>query len=113
MTPSATVADSSDSMAPNTAMVTAGPTRLLMVSHDRAGTVASGSSEWMLKRSPMVSMEVMPAYCLSSRATTVMMMIATSEPGTFLLKRGVRAMMTTLATPITVLQRSIWLRWLK
>src|SRR5574344_297921 len=95
-------------MAPNTAIVTAGPTNPLMVSHERAGNVASGSSEWMLKRSPIVSMVVTPAYCLSNKAATVMIIIATNEPGTFLLTRGVSAMIMTLATPITVLQRSIF-----
>ena len=41
-------------------MVSAGDTRLLMISHDRAGTVALGNSLLMEKRSPMVSMLVTP-----------------------------------------------------
>ena len=81
MTPSATVADSSDSIAPRTAMVTAGPTSPLTVSHVSSGTTAPGSVELMLKRSPMVSTLVTPAYCFSSRTATVMMIMATSEPG--------------------------------
>ena len=81
ITPSATVADSSDSMAPSTAIVTAGPTNPLIVSHVSSGTTAPGRVELMLKRSPMVSMVVTPAYSLSSRATMVMRIIATNEPG--------------------------------
>ena len=60
ITPSATVAESSDSMAPSTAMVSAGGTRLFMVSHVIAGTCMSGMSLLTLKRSPMVSMVVTP-----------------------------------------------------
>ena len=81
-------------------MVSAGETRLLMVSQFISGTCAEGSSLLMAKRSPIVSMVVTPANCLSSNATTVMMMMATSEPGIFLLKRGVMAMTTTLKMPI-------------
>ena len=106
MTPSATVADSSDSMAPSTAMVIAGATRLFIVSHVITGTCTSGMALLTLKRSPMVSMLVMPAYCFRSRAAMVITMIATSEPGIFLLNFGVMAMIITLTTPTNEHQRS-------
>ena len=113
MTPSATVADSSDSMAPSTAMVSAGATSPLTVSQVSSGTVAPGSCELMLKRSPMVSMLVTPAYCFSSRAAMVMRMMATSEPGMRLLNFGVTAMMATLTRPTRALHRSMVCRFWK
>ena len=113
MTPSATVAESRLSMAPRMAMVNAGATRPLIVSHDNSGTTASGSSDEMLKRSPMVSMVVMPAYCFSSSTTMVITMMAISEPGMRLLNLGVVAMMAMLASPTPVLQGSMWVRFWK
>ena len=115
MTPSATVADNRLSMAPNTAMVTAGPTSPLMVSHDRAGTTAPGSVELMLKRSPMVSMVVTPAYSFSNKAATVITTMATSEPGSaFSGERlnmranvGHRAISITLTIPTNALHGSM------
>ena len=116
MTPSATVADSSDSMAPRMAMVMAGDTRPLMVSHDRAGTVAPGSWLDIEKRSPMVSMVVTPAYCFSSRATMVITIMAISEPGSFPRNEergrspvsfGHKAMRATLPMPTAALQQSM------
>ena len=96
-------------------MVTAGPTSRLMVSHDSSGTTAPGSDELMLKRSPMVSTVVTPAYCFSSSAATVMMTMATSEPGSDLrgdrrnmrASMGHRAMMATLPTPTKADHQSI------
>ena len=117
MTPSATVAESSDSMAPRMAMVMAGETSPLTTSHVSWGTCAPGSSLEMEKRSPMVSMEVTPAYCLSSSAATVIRMMAISEPGSFWSKeeRGLRkratlfqpAIMTTETMPTPALHQSI------
>ena len=107
MTPSATVADNSDSIAPNTAMVMAGATNSLMVSHERTGTTAPGNWELMLNLSPIVSILLTPAYCLSNNATTVITTMATNEPGIRLLYFGMRAMMTTLANPTNVLHTSI------
>ena len=62
ITPSATVADNSDSIAPNTAMVTATGNKFLMASQFNVGTTASGSSELIVKRSPMVGMQSIPPY---------------------------------------------------
>ena len=106
MTPSATAADSRLSMAPSMAMVRAGDTRLLTVSHVMFGISACGRELLMEKRSPMVSMVVTPAYCFSSSATTVITMMAISEPGIFLLILGISMMTATLATPMTELHRS-------
>ena len=61
VTPSATVAESSDSIAPRMAMVTAGEISPLIVSQVMLGTLASGKAALMLKRSPMVATEVTPA----------------------------------------------------
>ena len=61
VTPSATVADSSDSMAPSTAMVIAAGSSPFIPSHERAGMTASGSWELIVNRSPMVSTESIPA----------------------------------------------------
>ena len=107
ITPSATVAESSDSMAPSTAIVIAGPTSILIVSHERAGTVAEGRVELMSKRSPMVSMVVTPAYSFSRSTTTVTRMMATSEPGIFFSTRCDRTIITILAMPIPALHGSI------
>ena len=71
-----------------------------------AGTCTSGMALLTLKRSPMVSMLVMPAYCLRSRAAMVITMIATSEPGIFLLNFGVMAIITTLTMPTSEHHRS-------
>ena len=65
------------------AMVIAGDTSPFITSHDKAGTCASGSWLEIEKRSPIVSIVVMPAYCLSSRAATVMTMMAIRLPGSF------------------------------
>ena len=107
MTPSATVADSSDSMAPRMAMVNAGDTRLFIVSHVIGGTCASGSSLLIENLSPMVSIDVTPAKFFSSSAATVITIMAISEPGIFLLKRGVTAISSTLATPMMALHMSM------
>ena len=107
MTPSATAADSRLSMAPSMAMVRAGDTRLLMVAHVISGTCASGSCPLIEKRSPMVSMLSTPANCLSSSATTVIRMMAMSDPGIFLLNLGVMEMTTTLTTPMRAHQGSM------
>ena len=64
-----------------------------------AGTCMLGISLLTLKRSPMVSIDVMPQYCFSSKAAIVMTMMATSEPGIFLLNLGVMAIIITLTIP--------------
>ena len=61
MTPSATVAESSDSMAPSTAIVKAEGISRLIVSMLKASPSGFGSEALIVKRSPMVSIEVMPA----------------------------------------------------
>src|SRR5574344_126051 len=98
-------------MAPSTAMVTAGETRFLMVSHVIAGTCAAGS--WLLieNRSPMVSIVITPANCLSNHATIVITIMAISEPGTFSQQRGITTIITTLDNPTIVLQKSIELKF--
>ena len=91
-----------------------------LLSHVKAGTVASGSCELMLKRSPMVSMLSTPAYIFNNKATRVMTMMATREPGIFLINdnraltvdnffdsMGHAPMRATLTRPITALQASI------
>ena len=98
MTPSATAADSNDSMAPSTAMVMATGNRFFTASQLRVGTVASGKAAWMLKRSPIVSMQVMPPYCLRHHTATVTRTMATNEPGIFFENFGVTAMMKMLTT---------------
>ena len=106
MTPSATAAESKLSIAPRMAMVSAGDTRLLMVSHVICGMSACGSELLMEKRSPIVSIVVTPAYCLSNNARTVIMMMATSEPGIFLFIFGISMMTATLAIPTMELHKS-------
>ena len=60
ITPSATVADSNDSIAPNTAIVIATGNNSLIASQSRAGTTASGNSDLIVKRSPIVWMQSIP-----------------------------------------------------
>ena len=55
----------------------------------------------------MVSIDVMPQYCLSSKAAIVITMIATSEPGIFLLNRGVSVIITMLTMPTIAVHQSI------
>lgn len=88
MTPSATVAESRDSMAPSTAMVMAGDTSCLMAVQFRSGTFMPGSSALMEKRSPMVSTLVARPYCFSRYTPTVITMMAMSEPGHFVRNPG-------------------------
>ena len=96
ITPSATVADSKDSMAPSTAIVMATGNKFFIASQSRAGITASGSSARMLKRSPMVSIQSMPPYTFISQTATVTTMMAISDPGIFFENRGVMAMMKIL-----------------
>src|SRR5574344_413384 len=107
ITPSATVAERRLSMAPRIAMVMAGDTSCLIVSHVISGTWASGSSLDIEKRSPIVSILLIPAKFFNNKATTVMRIMATSEPGIFLLKRGVMAITTTLTIPIMAVHMSV------
>ena len=62
VTPSATVADSNDSMAPSTAIVTATGNRFLIASQFSSGTAAPGRLGRIVKRSPIVSMPSIPPY---------------------------------------------------
>ena len=55
----------------------------------------------------MVSIDVTPAKFFSSSAATVITIMAISEPGIFLLKRGVTAISSTLATPMMALHMSM------
>ena len=96
VTPSATVADSNDSIAPNTAIVMATGNKSLMASQLRVGMAASGNSDLMVKRSPMVSMESMPAYVFNTYTPIVTTIIAIREPGIFFENRGVMAIMMML-----------------
>ena len=107
ITPSATVADKRLSMAPNMAMVIAGDTSCLIVSHVISGTWALGSSLEIENLSPMVSMLPIPPKFFNNNATIVINMMATREPGIFLLNRGVMAMTITLAIPIMAVHRSV------
>ncbi len=86
VTPSATVADSNDSIAPNTAIVMATGNKSLMASQLRVGMAALGNSDLMVKRSPMVSMESMPAYVFNTYTPIVTTIIAIREPGIFFRK---------------------------
>ena len=96
ITPSATVAESKDSMAPNTAIVMATGNKFLMASQFSEGTTASGNSELIVKRSPMVSIQSMPPYTFIRYTAIVTTIMAIREPGTFFENLGVMAMMTTL-----------------
>ena len=60
ITPSATVADNKDSIAPSTAMVIATGNNSLIASQLRAGTTASGNSDLIVNRSPIVWMQSIP-----------------------------------------------------
>ena len=109
MIPSATVAESSDSIAPSMAMVMAGDIRLWMVSQVIPGTATSGSSELMLNRSPIVAMLSMPAYFFRRKTMTVISTMAMSEPGIFFENFGVMAMIKILNTPTSVDHQSmVW-----
>ena len=55
-------ADSNDSMAPSTAIVTATGNRFLIASQFSSGTAAPGRLDRIVKRSPIVSMPSMPPY---------------------------------------------------
>ena len=86
-------------MAPSMAITIAGWARRVMVSQLRLGTAGCGRLEEMVKRSPMVSMPSMPRR-LRMSATTVIRMMATSEPGMRRLILGVNTMTRMLHTPI-------------
>ena len=112
MTPSATVAESNDSMAPRMAIVMAGDTSDLMTSHVSEGTSAPGNWLDIENLSPIVSIDTTPAYCFSSRAAIVITIIAISEPGSFDNAEcpaifGHKAIIATLNTPTPALQLSI------
>ena len=81
-------------------MTIAGAINDFIVLIDNAGIVASGSLLLIAKWSPIVVIEVTPAYSLSNNAATVIMIIAMSDPGIFLLNFGDIAMTITLAIPI-------------
>ena len=83
ITPSATVAESSDSMAPSMAMVNAVGKSVSMTSKFITGAAAFGSDGSMVNRSPMVSMPVMPNFSRRKYTITVITTIAMSEPGIF------------------------------
>jgi len=97
ITPSATVADKRDSIAPSTAMVIAAGSKPFIASQFSVGTSAPGNCAFILKRSPIVSMESTPTYVLSTYTNKVMAMIAISDPGIFLENLGVIAMIMILA----------------
>ena len=98
MTPSATAAESSDSMAPSMAMIMAGWARRVMLSQVIRGTSGCGRADEMVKRSPMVSMPSMPRD-FRPRAARVMRIMATREPGMRRLTLGVNTMIRMLHTP--------------
>ena len=94
-------------------MVMAGDTSPLITSQVSWGICAPGNWLEIEKRSPMVSMEVMPAYCLSNRAAMVIKMMAIRLPGNFFNRsllcdnRGQRAMTITEPIPTAALQMSV------
>ena len=113
VTPSATVADNNDSIAPKTAMVIATGNKSLMASQLSAGMVASGNSDLIVKRSPMVSMVSIPAYVFNKYTTAVTTMMAIREPGIFFENRGVMAIMMILAILTIVFHQLIVSKWRK
>ena len=98
------MAESKDSIAPRTAMTIAGGISDFIVLKDNAGNVASGSLLLMAKWSPIVVIDVIPAYFLNSNADTVIIIIAISDPGIFLLNFGDIAITITLTIPIAAFQ---------
>ena len=92
-------------MAPRMAMVMAGERSPLMLSQLSDGMSASGTDGLISKRSPMVSTWMLK-YSVMMMPAMVMTMIATSEPGTFLLTMGVQAMMTMERMPTMAVARS-------
>ena len=96
--PSATVAESNDSIAPSAAIVTATGNRFLMASQLSAGISAFGSCELMEKRSPIVSILSMPRKLFKHHTPMVTSIIATNEPGIFFEILGVTAIIMTLVT---------------
>ena len=107
VTPSATVADSSDSMAPSIAMVNAGGSSSRIVSRLNEKPVGAGIVGLILYRSPMVSMASTPAKRLSRKETTVTMMIAASDPGILRDTFGVSSMISMLIMPVPSDQRLV------
>ena len=83
ITPSATVAESKDSIAPRIAIVIAGDTNPLITFHEIEGISASGNWFEIENLSPIVSTLSTPAYCLSSSTATVITMMAIRLPGSF------------------------------
>ena len=99
VTPSATVAESRDSIAPSSAMVKATGNRLRITSQSIAGMAAAGNSARIVKRSPMVSTPSMPAYVRSAQTPAVSTTMATSDPGIRRENLGVRTISRMLPIP--------------
>ena len=104
MTPSATIADSNDSIAPNMAMVNATGSSCCTVTirsvpASSCGTRSDGSPDGKLYKSAMVLIESTPAYRFSSQHTKVMMMIATNDPGIFFEINGVSTIIRMVPMP--------------
>ena len=89
-------------MAPSTAIVTAAGKRLLTTAQLISGMATPGSEALIWNRSPIVSIEVIPAYFRNRNTMMVITTMATNEPGTFFENRGVRNMITILSIPTAV-----------
>ena len=77
--PSATTAESNDSMAPSIAIVKAGPISMMIWENERSGMANDGSPGAMPPKAlPMVAT---PGIC-NTACSAVAMTIATSGPGT-------------------------------
>ena len=99
VTPSATVADSSDSMAPSTAMVKAEGSSRLMVAMLSSKPRGRGISVLMVpKRSPMV-WTAKPSMPLRKYVAAVTVMMAMSAPGSLFDIFGVNIIMSSDTRP--------------
>ena len=87
--------------------------RFLTASQFKLGTTASGNSDWMVKRSPMVSMQVMPPYIFIRYTAIVTTTMATNEPGIFFENLGVTAMMMILMMLTIVFHQLMLPKWWK
>ena len=118
ITPSATIAESNDSIAPNIAMVNAAGRTACAVEKNvspsaKAGILNEGRPEGNSYKSPIVLIESTPAYFFKIHVTTVIMMIANNEPGIFFEILGVNAIIKMLSIPINNAHQLIFERFWK
>ena len=107
ITPSATIADNNDSIAPSIAIVKAAGINDRITLHVdspsarfNSGNIGAGTPVGNSYMSPIVFISSIPANFFNNHTTSVIITIATNEPGIFFDIFGVRIMISKLVNPI-------------